>query len=79
MSILFWVPLVPLLLLLLPKSTAASSSSLDPSPSSCEAVDKNEDAGVGPNWEQMEAKVEQAVAGVTKEVASSNISKHQIF
>ena len=72
---------VPLLLLLLPKNAATTTSSLvvDPSPSSCEAVN-NDDAGLGePNWEQIEAKVEQAVTGVTREVASSNISNHQIY
>ena len=65
---------VPLLLLLLPKNAATTTSSLvvDPSPSSCEAVD-DDDAGGEPNWEQIEAKVEQAVAGVTREVASSSI------
>ena len=76
--ILFWVPLL-LLLVLLPKNAAATSSSLvDPSPSSCEAVN-DDDAGGEPNWEQIEAKVEQAVTGVTREVASSNISNHQIY
>ena len=69
--LLFPVPL--LLLLLLPKNAATTTSSLvvDPSPSSCEAV--NDDAGGEPNWEQIEAKVEQAVAGVTREVVSSSI------
>ena len=72
--LLFPVPL----LLLLPKNAAATTSSLvvDPSPSSCEAV--NDYAG-RPNWEQIEAKVEQAVTGVTREVASSNMSNHQIY
>ena len=70
-SILFWVPLLHFL----PKTTAAtSSSSLASSPSSnCEAVDNNNDVGGGPSWEQIEAKVDQAVAGVTKEVESSKI------
>jgi len=64
-SILYWVPLLHLLL----KHTAtSSSSSLAPSPSSnCEAVDNNND-DAGASWEQIEAKVDQAVAGVTKEV-----------
>ena len=64
---------VPLLLLLLPKNAATTTSSLvvDPSPSSCEAV--NDDYAGRPNWEQIEAKVEQAVAGVTREVAASSI------
>ena len=74
MSILFWVPLLHLLLL---KNTAAtSSSSLASSSSSCEAVDNN-DAG-GLSRENIEAKVDQAVAGVTREVVSSSISNHQM-
>ena len=69
--ILNWLPLL-LLLHLLPKNAAATSSSLvDPSPSSCEAV--NDDYAGRPNWEQIEAKVEQAVAGVTREVVPSSI------
>ena len=73
-SIRYPVPLL-LLLFLLPKNTAATSSSLDlPSPSSCEAGDNN---GEGkPNWEQIEAKVKLAVAGVTREVDSSKISNY---
>ena len=74
MSILLWVPLLHLL----SKNTAAtSSSSLASSPSSCEVVDNN-DAG-GLSREQIEAKVEQAVAGVTREVVSSSISNHQMY
>ena len=73
-SIKFPVPLL-LLLFLLPKNTAATSSSLDlPSPSSCEAGDDN--GGGKPNWEQIEAKVELAVAGVTREVGSPKISNY---
>ena len=64
-SILYWVPLL-LLLYLLPKNTAATSSSLAPSSSTCEAVDADAER---PSWEQIDAKVEQAVAGVTREVA----------
>ena len=71
-SILFWVPLLHLL----PKNIGAtSSSSLASSPSSCEVVDNN-DAG-GLSWENMEAKVEQAVAGVTREVVPSSISNQK--
>ena len=72
-SILFWVPLLHLLS---KNIGATSSSSLASSPSSCEAVDNN-DAG-GLSWEKMEAKVDQAVAGVTREVVSSSISNHQM-
>ena len=71
-SILFWVPLLHLL----PKNTAAtSSSSLASSPSSCEAVDNNDDGG-GLSWEQIEAKVDQTVAGVTGEVVQTKIFNH---
>ena len=74
MLILYWA----LLLLLLSKSTAAtsSSSSLASSPSSCEAVDNNNDDGGGLSWEQIEAKVDQTVAGVTREVVQTKIFNH---
>ena len=70
-SILYWVPLL-LLLYLLPENTAATSSSLAPSPSTCEAVDADTER---PSWEQIEANVGQAVAGVSREVASLIIFK----